>query len=138
MSMLRYEGLAGMPAAAEVRAEVLETAPELLERQVNLMFTQRPDGRLVLGDTHDVELTEDPFEDEASDLLLLDEFRRLLGTELTVRRRWRGIYASSSQAPFLVAEPFPGVTVASVTSGIGMTTAFGLARSVLADALVAG
>jgi FAD dependent oxidoreductase TIGR03364 len=133
MSMLRYDGLAGMPAAAAVRAEVLDRAPELLDRQVNLMFTQRPDGRLVLGDTHHYDVTEDPFEDEASDELLLSEFRRLLGAPLTVRRRWRGVYASSARSPFLVAEPIPGVTVASVTSGIGMTTAFGLARSVLAE-----
>jgi len=102
------------------------------------MFTQRPDGRLVLGDTHHSDVTEDPFEDEASDELLLGGFRRLLGAELTVRRRWRGVYASSTKAPFLVAEPIPSVTVASVTTGVGMTTAFGLARTVLAERPLVG
>lgn len=132
MSMRRYDGLTGMLAAAAVRAEVLTAAPELLDRQVNLMFTWRPDGRLVLGDTHHYDVTEDPFEDEASDVILLAEFSHLLGSALTVRRRWRGVHASSTQAPFLVAEPIPGGTVAAVTSGIG------LARSVIAEALVTG
>ena len=137
-SILRYDGLAAMPAAEAVRAEIAATAPALVDQQVNLMLTQRPDGRLVLGDTHHYGVTETPFEDEASDELLLAEFRRLLGAEeLTVRRRWRGVYASSTRGPFLVAEPIPGVTVASVTTGVGMTTALGLARSVLAEQAVA-
>ncbi|MDH2442833.1 TIGR03364 family FAD-dependent oxidoreductase [Amnibacterium sp. CER49] len=137
-SMLRYEGLAAQPAASLVREEVAASAPRLLEAGVNLMLTQRPDGRLVLGDTHAYGVTETPFEDEADDVLLLSEFERLLGSPLTVRRRWRGVYASSPLDPFLVAEPIPGVTVAAVTTGVGMTTAFGLARTVLAEELVTG
>ena len=133
-SMLRYEGLNAMPSAARVRAE---TDPKLLERVVNLMLTQRPDGRLIVGDTHHSAVTEDPFEDERSDELVLEEAARLLGAPLTVRRRWRGVYASAP-SPYLVAEPAPGLTVASVTSGIGMTTAFGFARQVLSDVLVPG
>jgi FAD dependent oxidoreductase TIGR03364 len=130
-SMLRYDGLALQPSAAEVRAEIAADSPALLEQGVNLMLTQRPNGRLVIGDTHHAGLTEDPFEDEASDALVLSEMEGLLGTRLTVRRRWRGVYASSPKAPFLVTEPMPDVTVASVTTGIGMTTALGLAKRVL-------
>lgn len=130
-SMLRYDGLAQQPSAADVRAELAAESPALLEQGVNLMLTQRPNGRLVIGDTHHYGVTEDPFEDEASDALVLGEMERLLGSPLTVRRRWRGVYASSAKAPFLVTEPIPDVTVASVTTGIGMTTALGLARRVL-------
>lgn len=135
-SMLRYDGLAQQPSAADVRAELAAESPALLEQGVNLMLTQRPDGRLVIGDTHHYGVTEDPFEDEASDALVLGEMERLLGTPLTVRRRWRGVYASSAKAPFLVTEPIPDVTVASVTTGIGMTTALGLAKRVLDEGLL--
>jgi D-hydroxyproline dehydrogenase subunit beta len=133
LSMLRYDGFALLPEAEAVRAETRAARPELLDQVVNLMSTQRPDGRLILGDTHHYAVTETPFEDESSDELLLAEFRRLFGAEhLAVRRRWRGVYASSARTPFLVAEPEPGVTVVSVTSGIGMTTSLGLAAAVLA------
>ena len=135
-SMLRYDGLAQQPSAAAVRAELAEAAPALLEQGVNLMLTQRPDGRLVIGDTHHSDVTEDPFEDERSDALILDEVSRLIGAPLTVRRRWRGVYASSPKAPFLVAEPMPDLLVVSVTTGIGMTTALGLARRTVAEHLL--
>ena len=49
---------------------------------------------------------------------------------LTVRERWRGIYASAPE-PFLDATPVKGVRVAAVTAGVGMTTAFGFAREVV-------
>lgn len=145
LSLLRYDGLAQQPSAVAVRAEFEASAPELLEHGVNLMFTQRLGverpaaetgivaGRLVIGDTHHYGVTESPFEDEVSDELVLRETARLLGAEsLVVRRRWRGVYASSPQGPYLVSEPRDGVTVATVTSGIGMTTALGFAASVLA------
>ncbi len=132
-SMLRYDGLAQQPSAAAVRAELEAELPALLEQGVNLMLTQRPDGRLIIGDTHHYGITEDPFEDEASDALLLEQIGRLLGAPLTVRRRWRGVYASSTVGPFLVAEPVPGVSVTSVTTGIGMTTALGLAARTFAS-----
>lgn len=137
-SLLRYGGFAETKAAEALREVLVREAPRLGEHDVNLMFTQRlphseAAGRLVLGDTHHYGITETPFEDEASDELLLAEFRELLGAdELVVRRRWRGVYASSHKGPYLVARPLPGVTVVSVTSGIGMTTALGLAASVLA------
>ncbi|WP_344790658.1 TIGR03364 family FAD-dependent oxidoreductase [Gryllotalpicola daejeonensis] len=135
-SLLRYDGFTQTKAAEALRDALAREAPALGEHGVNLMLTQRlphseAAGRLVLGDTHHYGLTETPFEDEASDELLLAEFRDLFGTELTVRRRWRGVYASSPNGPYLVAHPAEGVTAVSVTSGIGMTTALGLAASVL-------
>lgn len=136
-SLLRYGGFASTDAAAAVRAELIERSPELIAHTINLMCTQRPDGRVVIGDTHHYERTLDPFDDEALDSLLLREFARLFAEDdLVVRRRWRGVYASAPE-PYLVASPVPGVTVASVTSGIGMTTAFGLAPAVLAASLPA-
>ncbi|WP_020579674.1 TIGR03364 family FAD-dependent oxidoreductase [Actinopolymorpha alba] len=130
-SMLRYGGLAAQPSAAAVRAELAAATPELLEVDMNLMLTQRPDGSIVLGDTHHYERTHLPFDEESVTDLVLREGARLLEGELTVRRRWRGIYAHSPLTDFLVAEPHPGTRVVSVTSGIGMTTALGLAPTVL-------
>lgn len=133
LSMIRYAGLAAMPSAADVRARFADQRPELLDADLNLMLTQRPDGAVVLGDTHHVSRTHDAFDDESEADLLLREGARLFGGPLTVRRRWRGIYASSPRQDFLVAGPHPLVRVVSVTSGIGMTTAFGLAPRVLDD-----
>lgn len=136
LSMLRYGGFAETTAAADVRTQLEATAPELLDVVMNLMLTQRPGtggrpGSIVLGDTHHYDRTHLPFDDEHVAELVLREGARLLGAPLTVRRRWRGVYADSPRTDFLIAEPFPGLRVVSVTSGIGMTTALGLAPTVL-------
>lgn len=130
-SMLRYAGMASQPAAEQVRARYQRQAPHLLEATVNLMLTQRPDGDLVIGDTHAYGATHDAFSEEDLDALLLGEAARLLGVEhLEVRQRWLGVYASAP-GEYLVAQPHPGTAVVTVTSGIGMTTAHGLAPRVL-------
>jgi FAD dependent oxidoreductase TIGR03364 len=131
-SLLRYDGFAACPSAELVRARFSAERPDTVAAGLNLMFTQRPDGRLILGDTHEYARTPGPFNDETLDRLVLDETAALLNVDsLTVRQRWRGVYASAP-SPYLVAEPEPDLQVVSVTSGIGMTTAFGLTAAVFA------
>lgn len=133
-SLLRYDAFSGAPSAAVLRTRLAARSPDLLDAGLNLMLTQRPDGTLTLGDTHAYAATPTPFNDESLDELLLREGSRLLGGPLRVLQRWRGVYASAP-APFLVADPMPGVRAVSVTAGIGMTTALGLAPRVLDDLL---
>lgn len=132
LSLLRYDAFRELPSSEALRAYFVTEYPELLEHDLNHMMTQRPDGSLIVGDTHHRSRTATPFENERSDELLLAETARLFGTEaLQIRRRWRGVYASSSQTNFLHETPLPGVRVASVTTGIGMTTGLGFARDSL-------
>jgi hypothetical protein len=132
-SMLRYGGFAQCPSLAILRDRLTRETPDLVGIGLNLMFTQRPDGTLTIGDTHCYANTLMPFEDEDLDAAVLRETAQLLGVDrLTVRERWRGVYASAPQ-PFLNATPAEGVRVAAVTAGVGMTTAFGFAREVMED-----
>ncbi|RJQ79747.1 TIGR03364 family FAD-dependent oxidoreductase [Pseudonocardiaceae bacterium YIM PH 21723] len=134
-SMLRYDGFGECPTIGAVRERLHARHPELVSIGLNLMYTQRPDGSLTIGDTHEYDLTQDPFDSEELNRLVLAATADLLGVpELTVRERWRGIYASAPE-PFFISAPMPGVRAVSVTSGIGMTTAFGLAPRVLDDLL---
>ncbi|MCC5951351.1 MAG: TIGR03364 family FAD-dependent oxidoreductase [Acidimicrobiia bacterium] len=130
-SLLRYGGFAACPSLEAVRRRLAEEHPALLAADVNLMCTQLPDGDLLLGDTHDRGPTVAPFSRADWDDLLLAEGARLLGLDdLRVIERWQGVYATAPEE-FLVAEPLPGVSVVSVTTGIGMTCGFGLAREVV-------
>ncbi len=131
-SMLRYSAFAAQPSAAAVRARFAREEPGILERDVNQMYTERPDGTLVVGDTHTVAATIAPFQDEAAWDLLLRLGGELFGRPLKVRQRWQGIYAKAPR-DFLRVEPADGVRVVSVTTGIGMTTGLGLAESVVAE-----
>ncbi|MHA7221250.1 TIGR03364 family FAD-dependent oxidoreductase [Arthrobacter sp. RHLT1-20] len=131
-SMLRYPAFTEMPAAAALRAEVRDTRPELLDIGANIMFTQRPDGSLILGDSHHYHQTAAPFLDEPVTAAVNEEIARTIGAELEVIQRWQGVYASSDVGPLLEREVLPGVTVISVTSGVGMTLSFGLAHRTIA------
>jgi len=136
-STVRYAALAALPSAPAVAAELAAADPSGAAWDVNLMATPQG-GSLILGDTH-LRATDAPvFQDEEGYDLLLRLGRDLLGRDdLTVVERWQGTYATVPGREFLVAEPAPGVHVATVTTGIGMTTGLGLAADVLDRAGVA-
>jgi FAD dependent oxidoreductase TIGR03364 len=129
-SMLRYSAFPSTSAAAAVRERHAREAPEIVERDVNQMYAERPDGTLIVGDTHYRGTAIEPFQDEQAFVLLERLGAELFGRPLRVRQRWQGVYASAPE-PFLVAAPHDGVRVVSVTTGIGMTTGLGLAASVV-------
>ena len=81
-----------------------------------------------MGDSHHYPRTADPFLDESVTTTLNTEIAARIGQPLEIIQRWQGIYASSDVAPILVRDVQPGVTVVSVTSGVGMTLSFGLAH----------
>ncbi|WP_285725822.1 TIGR03364 family FAD-dependent oxidoreductase [Psychromicrobium xiongbiense] len=131
-SMLRYPAFTEQPAAARLRAEIAALDPAVVEIDANIMFTQRPDGTLLVGDSHLMDLAQEPFLSEDTSRVLLDRVARLLGgIPFRVLERWQGIYAASPQHPYLVAALDERRTAVSVTSGVGMTISFGLARKVL-------
>ena len=133
-SLLRYSGFVACPSSAALRERLAADNPALLAAGVNHMLTQHPSGDLLIGDTHSYDDTPSPFAAEELDLLLLSETRRLLGAQsLEIRERWRGTYAWAPGREFLLSAPHPGVRAVAVTSGIGMTTALGLAPALLDD-----
>jgi FAD dependent oxidoreductase TIGR03364 len=132
LSLLRYPAFSEQPEAAAVRERLEREAPELVRHGIHLIVTQRASGDLIVGDTHEYAMTVSPFGDESLDDLVLAEAAQLLGLrDLRVCERWHGVYPTAPGEPFLVEEPEPGVQVVAVVSGVGMTTALGLAPRVL-------
>lgn len=133
-SMLRYSAFAGLDGAEALRERIAYEQPEMIERDVNQMVTQRPDGTLIVGDTHYRGHAVAPFQEERSFAYLLELNEQLFARRAPVLQRWQGVYASAPQE-FLLADPAPGVRVASVTTGIGMTTGLGFAAHAVAGLL---
>lgn len=131
-SMLRY-GLFAGAAAEALRAELAANRPELLEIDANVMFTQQADGSLFVGDSHANFDAAPPFMAERWSQILLDEVAALLGVrQFEVLERWQGLYATSRRQDILREEPLPGVTVITVTTGIGMTVGLALGARTIA------
>ncbi len=134
-SLVRYSGFAATESVSRVRERLAADAPDLHALDLNQMYTQRPDGSLVIGDTHYRGTSITPFQNEDAFVSLLELARVLFGLgrgQLRVRERWQGVYASAPE-DFLVASPADGVRVVSVTTGIGMTTGLALGESVIAS-----
>lgn len=133
-SLLRYGRFAHLDEVETVRARLHTARPDLAAIDLNQMYTQLPNGSVIVGDTHVRDTTISPFQSETSAKLLLDEFEALFGASSSVIERWQGVYASGPE-DFLVAEPEPDVVVLTATTGIGMTTGLGLAELTLAPRL---
>lgn len=132
LSLIRYPGYMAADGALELRERLSDSHPDLLEAGVHLIVTQLPGGDLIIGDSHDYGETPAPFNEESIFELLLREARGLLGAErLEVRQRWHGVYPTAPGDPFLIENPAPGVHLVEVVSGVGMTTALGLAVGVV-------
>lgn len=131
-SMLRYGRFAGLPGIAAVRERLHAERPDLAALDLNQMYTQLPDGTLLVGDTHYRGVTVAPFQSEAGAEALLEESAAFWGTPARVIERWQGVYASAPD-DFLVASVDDGVLALAATTGIGMTTGLGLAEIELGE-----
>ncbi|MBP1327594.1 FAD dependent oxidoreductase TIGR03364 [Leucobacter exalbidus] len=128
-SMLRYHSFAKRDEAKAVRERLHSERPDLAAIDINQMYTQLPDGSLLVGDTHTRDLVASPFQSEDAQQVMLDEAQALFGIEAPrVIERWQGVYASAGGSGFLSREIEPGVRALIVTSGNGMTCGLGFAE----------
>ncbi|GAA1828802.1 TIGR03364 family FAD-dependent oxidoreductase [Agromyces salentinus] len=130
-SLVRYGGFAATDAASALRERLHAEHPALAALDLNQMYTQLPDGSLIVGDTHYRGATVAPFQPEVAFDALLGLARELFGIGAPrVLERWQGVYASGPD-DFLIEEVEPGVHLAAATTGIGMTTGLGLAEHLI-------
>ena len=133
-SLVRYGRFADGPAAAALRERLHTERPDLAALDLNQMYTQLPDGTLIIGDSHATSTAPAPFQSEVAFAAFLAEAEALFDMPSPrVIERWQGVYAKASQ-DFLIDRVDEGVLVLAATTGIGMTTGLGLAEENLTAA----
>lgn len=133
-SLVRYGRFAQSTAAQVLRERLHAERPDLAALDLNQMYTQLPDGTLILGDSHATAAAPPPFQPEAAFAAFLAEAEALFEIGAPrVLERWQGVYAKGPQE-FLVDRGVEGVLVLAATTGIGMTTGLGLAEENLTAA----
>lgn len=133
-SLVRYGRFAGSIEAAALRERLHTERPDLAALDLNQMYTQLPDGTLIIGDSHATSTAPAPFQPEAAFAAFLAEAEALFDAPPPrVIERWRGVYAKGPQE-FLIERGDDGVLVLAATTGIGMTTGLGLAEENLTAA----
>lgn len=133
-SLVRYGRFAGGSTTAALRERLHSERPDLAALDLNQMYTQLPDGTLIIGDSHATAASPAPFQPEAAFAAFLAEAEALFDMPAPrVLERWQGVYAKASQ-DFLIDTSDEGVLVLAATTGIGMTTGLGLAEENLTAA----
>lgn len=133
-SLVRYGRFAALPEIDAVRARLHAERPDLAAIDLNQMYTQLPDGTLIIGDSHVGAVQPDPFQSEVAFDAFLDEAQALFDMPRPrVLERWQGVYAKGP-GDFLIEQIDDGVLALAATTGIGMTTGLGLAEDSLTTA----
>ena len=133
-SLVRYGRFATGPEATALRERLHRERPDLAAIDLNQMYTQLPDGTLVIGDSHATSVAPEPFQPEAAFAAFLAETEALFDTTAPrVIERWQGVYAKGREE-FLIDDHDDGVLVLAATTGIGMTCGLGLAEHHLTSA----
>jgi FAD dependent oxidoreductase TIGR03364 len=112
-----------------LRSRILKETPELDRWGIHVMVSQTARGELTIGDSHEYG-AEVSFYDKPliNDLILNYAKTYLRVPSLEIATTWHGVYAKHPEKAYVRAQPTQGTRVITVTSGIGMTLAFGLAE----------
>ncbi|BAO65182.1 MULTISPECIES: TIGR03364 family FAD-dependent oxidoreductase [Pseudomonas] len=135
LSCVHYGAFADLPEAAAVQTQILREAPHLHEHGIHLLISPTPYGELIIGDSHDYGSDPSPFNAEQVDNWLLELAEQTLGCRVRVVERWQGVYGARGPAPFSFLEAAPGVHVALMHTGVGMSVGPAMAEGNIARLL---
>jgi FAD dependent oxidoreductase TIGR03364 len=133
-ALIRYGGFSAQPSAAKLRTRLAAEQPDLVARGIHLIAVQSADGSLVVGDSHEYGAAPDPFacaDVDAAMLRLAESVLRI--PNRTVIERWIGLYPQSESCETMVETVDAHTRLVQVTTGNGMSTAFGLAEEVIGE-----
>ncbi|MCA8952518.1 MAG: TIGR03364 family FAD-dependent oxidoreductase [Planctomycetes bacterium] len=123
LTLLHYPGFAACPGLAALRARLAVERAAEIARGIHVLVSQRDDGCLIVGDSHEYGDGFGPVLDAATERLILDYLRTFLAVpNAEVVERWSGSYAlQRGGEPIFRAGPAPGVEVVTGVGGSGMT-----------------
>ncbi|MFK7959680.1 MAG: TIGR03364 family FAD-dependent oxidoreductase [Phycisphaerales bacterium] len=124
-----YPSFAGCPTLPALRERISREMPAYDRYGIHLLVSQRADGSIVIGDSHEYAERPDPFRTELIDELLLEYLgRRLNLPDPQIQSRWMGVYLQrTDKQPVMSHEPAPGVRIVNALGGSGMTLSMALA-----------
>ncbi|RON55250.1 TIGR03364 family FAD-dependent oxidoreductase [Pseudomonas frederiksbergensis] len=135
LSCLHYGAFADLPEAAAVQAQILRDVPHLHENGIHLLISPTPYGELIIGDSHHYGRDPSPFNAEQVDDWMIELAEQTLGCGIQVIERWQGVYGSKGPGPFSFLRPQPGVSVALMHTGVGMSVGPAMAERNVAQLL---
>lgn len=133
MTIRRYESFKACPSYHQLDPK--NAHPELAEKGIHILFKQRPDGRIVIGDSHVYADSQNGFdagfeEEELINKLIIQEAKEIIDApNLEIAATWSGFYAQM-KGHEEIFEHTIGSNIHIVTGigGKGMTASAGYAH----------
>lgn len=135
LSCVHYGAFADLPEAAAVQAQILRDTPHLDEHGIHLLISPTPHGELIIGDSHHYGRDASPFNAEQVDDWMIELAQDTLGCKVQVIERWQGVYGARGAKPFSHLKVAPGLSVALMQTGVGMSVGPAMAERNIAGLL---
>lgn len=135
LSCVHYGAFADLPEAAAVQAQILRDSPHLHRHGIHLLISPTPHGELIIGDSHDYGSDASPFNAEQVDDWMIELAEDTLGCKVQVVERWQGVYGARGATPFSHLQVAPGLSVALMQTGVGMSVGPAMAERNIARLL---
>jgi len=135
LSCVHYGAFADLPEATAVQAQILREQPHLHDNGIHLLISPTPYGELIIGDSHHYGRDPSPFNAEQVDNWMLELAEQTLGCKVQVFERWQGVYGARGPGPFSFLRPAPGLSVALMHTGVGMSVGPAMAERNIAQLL---
>lgn len=133
LAILRLPGFEELDGFDALRARLEAEQPDHLKHGVVMLVSQSHDGSLVVSGSRQLDPTPDPFQSQAVDELILQEFEAVLGKRpKQVMSRWVGVYAYSSERAVVTDAPSDRVRIVVAASAAGASSAFAVAEETIA------
>ena len=130
LTLRHYASFAACPSLDALRQRVQETMPRYDDWGIHVIAAQKPDGSLILGDSHqygDVFTPGSRMDIDAAVLRYLQSFLQV--PDLSITHRWAGSYLKAPNGETaMMLNPEPDVQVITGLGGSGMTLSFALAK----------
>jgi FAD dependent oxidoreductase TIGR03364 len=132
LTLRHYASFKHCASLAALDKRVINESPEVEQYGIHVLLSQTRQGELTIGDSHEYDLTPEPFDKEEIDGIILNYLSTFAQFPQThIAERWHGIYPKLPGQTEFIARPSTGVTIVNGLSGAGMTLSFGLAQEVL-------
>ncbi|MCU0116876.1 TIGR03364 family FAD-dependent oxidoreductase [Pseudomonas sp. B2M1-30] len=135
LSCVHYGAFADLPEAAAVQARIRRDEPHLQEHGIHLLISPTPYGELIIGDSHHYGSDPSPFNAEQVDNWMIELAEQTLDCKVDVIERWQGVCGSRGPGPFSFLQPAPGLGVALMHTGVGMSVGPAMAERNIAQLL---
>jgi FAD dependent oxidoreductase TIGR03364 len=136
LTLRHYAAFRNCPTLGTLKERVARESPWLDQYGIHVLVSQNARGELAIGDSHEYGDQIEPFDKAEIEGWILGYLSTFLHAPgFRIASRWHGTYVKHPEQPFVILEPFPGVTVITGVGGAGMTLSFGLAEKIVNDVL---